>query len=112
MFDEEATFSVLSGAKAQRVMDCSKADTFLKKTDYHGSDIIKGGVKGVTSSTACCKACSTHATCKYDRARACASERSVERACVCVHAYVRAFLRAGGRAGGGHGCVRARADVQ
>ena len=43
---------------------CSDASQFFKKTDYHGADLVKGGVKA-SSPAACCKKCQENKQCSY-----------------------------------------------
>ena len=50
--------------RAKHVMDCMKPETFFKKTDFDGSDIVKG-IKGVKSASACCMKCSKYKKCEY-----------------------------------------------
>ena len=50
--------------RAKKMMDCHKPHTFFKKTDFQGSDIVKGGYS-VASASKCCLKCSQHKKCEY-----------------------------------------------
>ena len=45
-------------------MSCNKPETFLPGEDYHGADLIKGGLK-TSSGADCCNMCKQNPKCKY-----------------------------------------------
>jgi hypothetical protein len=51
-------------SKGAECEDCSDSSKFAKKTDYQGSDLIKGGVKAENAS-ACCTKCNANSQCQY-----------------------------------------------
>jgi len=63
-YDEPEVEELAESTRAKHVMDCMKPETFFKKTDFDGSDIVKG-IKGVKSASACCMKCSKHKKCEY-----------------------------------------------
>merc|ERR1711998_657010 len=60
----ETTILKASSLRAKHVMDCSKPETFFEKTDFQGSDLVKGGFT-VASSSECCMKCSEYPMCEY-----------------------------------------------
>ena len=43
---------------------CNKPETFLNGEDYHGSDLVKGGLKS-SSASDCCNMCKQNPKCQY-----------------------------------------------
>ena len=49
---------------AQTCRDCDQDSSILRKQDYQGADLIKGGLRA-SSSKECCKNCRANAKCKF-----------------------------------------------
>jgi chemotaxis protein histidine kinase CheA len=61
---DEGDYEEHHGERAKHVMDCKKPKTFFKKTDFHGSDLKKGGLKA-SSAQDCCMKCTKYHKCEY-----------------------------------------------
>jgi hypothetical protein len=70
MDDEERNTPTTSGAirarggRVNQCVSCRDTTTFLKKHDYQGSDLIRGGVRA-SSPAECCKKCRQNRRCRF-----------------------------------------------
>jgi len=52
------------GGRVNQCVSCRDSSTFLKRHDYQGSDLIRGGVSA-DSPDECCKKCRQNSRCRY-----------------------------------------------